>query len=143
MADNFFEGIIIVALERKEGISKTTAKPWAMQDFVIEQTHGAFPARMVFTVSGKDKLDTWQIVVGQHLRVHFEVNAREYNGKYYNSVRAWKVEQLQQVAQPTAVSTPPPSEAQPTPAANVASPALMPTQDELFNSDEDPNNMPF
>lgn len=128
MADNFFEGVIIVALGRKEGISTTTAKPWAMQDFVIEETHGAYRKKMVFTVSDKIKLDTWKISVGQHLRVHFELNAREYNGKYYNSVRAWKVEQLQSVAQPT-------------PAANAVPLDPMPTQEELLRGD--PNELPF
>ena len=104
MIDNQFEGVVIAALERRDGITKSTAKPWASQDFVIEETKGAFPAKMLFTVFGKDKLDTWNIAVGKHLRVHINVNAKEYNGKWYNSVQAWKVEELEPIAQPPVAS---------------------------------------
>ena len=131
MIDNQFEGIVIAALERREGIAKSTAKPWASQDFVIEETKGAFPAKMVFSVFGKEKLDTWNIAVGKHLRVHINVNAKEYNGKWYNSVQAWKVEELEPIAQPPVASP----QSAPAPPAPVE-------QADIFAPDES-NDIPF
>ncbi len=86
-----FTGRIIKALEPRTGVSSRTGNPWKMQDFVIEETMGQFPKRMVFNVFGEDNLNRFNIQEGQELTVSFDINAREYNGRWYNDVRVWNV----------------------------------------------------
>ena len=47
---------------------------------------------MVFEVFGEERLNQMNIQEGQELKVSFDIDAREYNGRWYNSIRAWKVE---------------------------------------------------
>ena len=86
-----FTGRIIKALEPRSGVSARTGNPWKMQDFVIEETMGQFPKRMVFNVFGEDNLNRFNIQEGQELTISFDVNAREYNGRWFNDIRAWNV----------------------------------------------------
>lgn len=85
------EGKIIQVLEARGGTSAKTGSPWKMQSYVLEMP-GTFPRRMVFEVFGEDKINAMNIQEGQDLRVSFDIDAREYQGRWYNSIRAWKVE---------------------------------------------------
>ena len=116
-----FTGRIIQALEPRSGVSSRTGNPWKMQDFVIEESVGQYPKRMVFSVFGEDNLNRFNIQVGQELTVSFDINAREYNGRWYNDVRAWNV-------MPATPGTPAAQPAAPFPPANqpVAQPAAQP-----------------
>ena len=96
-----FTGRIIKALEPRSGVSARTGNPWKMQDFVIEEAMGQFPKRMVFNVFGEDNLNRFNIQEGQEVTVSFDVNAREYNGRWFNDIRAWNVVPAVQ-AQPVA-----------------------------------------
>ena len=84
-------GKIIAVLDARDGVSKTTGNAWKTQDYVLE-THDQYPRRMVFNVFGEDKITEFNIQVGQELTVSFDINAREYNGRWYNDIRAWKVD---------------------------------------------------
>lgn len=86
-----FTGRIIKVLDQRAGVSSRTGNPWKMQDFVIEETVGQFPKRMVFNVFGEENLNRFNIQEGQELTVSFDINAREYNGRWYNDVRVWNV----------------------------------------------------
>ena len=87
------QGKVIIMSDIRSGVSKTTGNPWAAQDFVIE-THEQFPKRMMFTVFGEDKLKQFNIQMGEEINVFFDINAREYNGKYYNDIRAWRIDRV-------------------------------------------------
>ena len=87
-----FTGRIIQVLEPRGGVSSRTGNPWKTQEFVIEETVGQYPKRMVFNVFGEDNLTRFNIQQGQELTISFDINAREYNGRWYNDIRAWKVE---------------------------------------------------
>ncbi len=120
-----FTGRIIKALEQRTGVSSRTGNPWKMQDFVIEETVGQFPKRMVFNVFGEDNLNRFNIQEGQEVTVSFDINAREYNSRWYNDIRAWNVVPAtpaapiaaQPAAQPVAAAQPtapfPPAEQAP------------------------------
>lgn len=120
-----FTGRIIKALEQRTGVSSRTGNPWKMQDFVIEETVGQFPKRMVFNVFGEENLNRFNIQEGQEVTVSFDINAREYNGRWYNDIRAWNVVAAtpaapiatQPAAQPVAAAQPaapfPPAEQAP------------------------------
>ena len=84
-------GKIIAALEPRSGVSKTSGSPWMTQEFVLETINEQYPKKMVFNIFGEDKIQQAAISVGDVVVVSFDINAREYNGRWYNDVRAWRV----------------------------------------------------
>ncbi len=92
-------GRIIAVLEAKSGTSSKTGNPWMMQGYVIE-VPGQFPRRCAFTVFGEDKIKQLNIQNGEDLTVQFDIDAREYNGHWYNDFRAYNVIRGQQNPQP-------------------------------------------
>lgn len=92
MAD--ITGKIIVVLPTRSGTSARGTQ-WSSQTAVIE-THEQYPKRVAFDVLG-DKITEFNLQVGEEVTVSFDINAREFNGKWYNSVNAWQV--VRQVGQ--------------------------------------------
>lgn len=84
-------GKITEALEARGGTSARTGNNWRTQSFVLE-TIEQYPRHLCFEVFGDDKLKLFNIQVGQVLKVYFDVDAHEYQGRWYNQIRAWKVE---------------------------------------------------
>ncbi|MCH8568004.1 MAG: DUF3127 domain-containing protein [Balneolales bacterium] len=65
--------------------------PWSKQDFIVE-IPGDYPKKVCFTMWG-DKANMLQSLnQGQQLKIFFDVESREYNGKWYTDVKAWKIE---------------------------------------------------
>jgi hypothetical protein len=126
-------GKIIAVLEARGGVSKATGNSWKTQDYVIE-THEQYPRRMCFNVFGEDKISQMNIQVGDTLTVFFDINAREYNGRWYNDVRAWRIE--------PAGSTSAAPQAPVTPAAPSAPVAPPPTEVPEFTSMPE-DDLPF
>lgn len=83
-------GKIIAVLPERGGISKT-GNEWKTQEYVLE-THEQYPRRMCFNVFGADKISQFNIQAGEEMTVSFDINAREYQGRWYNDIRAWRVE---------------------------------------------------
>lgn len=84
-------GKIIAILPARGGTSVRTGNEWKSQEFVIE-THDQFPKKCVFTVFGVDRLAQFNIQSGEELTVSFDIDAHDYNGRWFNDIRAWKVE---------------------------------------------------
>ena len=84
-------GKIIAALEPRGGVSQRTGNTWKSQEFVIE-THEQYPKRCVFRVFGEDRLRDFNIQVGEELTVSFDIDAHEYQGRWFNDVSAWRVQ---------------------------------------------------
>ena len=84
------QGKIITALEPRSGKSNRTGNDWKSQDFVIE-THEQYPKKCVFTVFGEDRLNQFGLKVGDEVTVSLDIDAHEYNGRWFNDVRAWRV----------------------------------------------------
>ncbi len=82
------QGKVIAALPARSGTS--ARGEWTAQDFVIE-THDTYPRKMVFSVFGADRLQRFNIQIGQEVMVSFDIDAHEYNGRWFNSVRAFDV----------------------------------------------------
>lgn len=112
-----FTGKIIHVGQKRGGTSARTGNAWAVQEYVIEETQGQYPKKCVFEVFGEDRLAQMNIQAGEELTVSFDIDAREYNGRWYNSIRAWKVDRTPVAAAPAAPATaeapavPPPTEA--------------------------------
>ena len=88
-------GKAIAALPVKSGVSQRTGEQWQSREYVIE-TQEQYPKKMCFEVFGTAKLKEFNIRNNDLIKVHFDITAREYNGKWYNSIRAWKVEHANQ-----------------------------------------------
>ena len=100
-------GIITVVLPLQEGTSaKGTA--WSKQTAVVEESEGQYPQSLAFDMMG-DKIAA--LTVGQQVEVDFDTKAREYQGKYFNNINAWKVTVIgatQTAPQTASTNTPPP-----------------------------------
>ena len=84
------KGNLIQILKPESGVSKA-GKEWKKQDFVIE-TNEQFPKKVCFTLFG-DKISLLEgISEGMELEVYFSVESRDYNGKWYHNINAWKIE---------------------------------------------------
>ena len=91
-------GKIIAILPAQGGVSQRTGNPWKSQDYVIE-TQEIYPKKCCFSVFGDEKIQQMNIQLGETLTVSLDINANEYQGKWYNQVRAWKVERMAQAQQ--------------------------------------------
>ena len=127
-------GKAIAALPVKSGVSQRTGEQWQSREYVIE-TQEQYPKKMCFEVFGTDKLKEFNIRNNDLIKVHFDISAREYNGKWYNSIRAWKVEHVNQdgsaagaTANQVAASSP---QAPQAPATKVASTTKQESDDDL------------
>ena len=49
---------------------------------------------MCFDVFGADKIEQFNIQMGEELTVSFDVDARQWQDRWFNSIRAWKVERV-------------------------------------------------
>lgn len=126
-------GKIIVALPAQGGISKS-GKEWSRQDYVIE-TKDQYPKKIAFSVMN-DNIMNFGLTVGQEADIQVDINASEWNGKWYNSITCWKAtirNASQQAApsQPNYASAPP---QQPVPP--------QPTQQQMFGN-ENKDDLPF
>jgi|APTNR8051073442_1049403.scaffolds.fasta_scaffold11602_3 hypothetical protein len=82
-------GTLVQVLEAQTGIGKNG--PWKKQGFVIE-TKEKFPKKVHISAwnAAADSIEKLQ--PGVALKVSFDVESREFNGKWYTDVKAWKVE---------------------------------------------------
>lgn len=83
------QGKIIQALEPRTGQNARGA--WMVQEFVLESYDQPYSRRCVFSVFSEDRLKQFNLKIGDDVAVDIDIDAREYNGRYYNSVRAWRV----------------------------------------------------
>ena len=63
---------------------------WKRQEFVIE-LEGTFPRKVCISSWG-DKVNVESLTEGSMLNVFFDVESREFNGKWYTNLTAWKIE---------------------------------------------------
>ena len=87
-----FKGKIIAVLPSRSGVSKA-GKPWTFQEYVIESSE-QYARKMCFQVFGDEKIKQFNIQVGDMLNVSFEIDARQWNDRWFNSIRALKVERV-------------------------------------------------
>ena len=98
-------GKIIVALPEVSGTSKA-GKPWKKREYVLE-TQENYPSKVYFNFFG-DKADQYPLSVGQLIKLSFDINSREFNGRWYTDISGWKAEP----AEGTAYQQPAPGVAQ-------------------------------
>ena len=87
-----FTGRVRTAYELQSGIGKT-GKEWRTASFLIEEEGQRFNQSIVVEQRG-DFISKQPLVVGRLVTVYFDISAREYNGKGFNTLNCWKVENL-------------------------------------------------
>jgi hypothetical protein len=63
---------------------------WKRQDIIVE-SGGRFPKMICVSVWG-DKINEKQLLIGNILKIDFEIESHEHNGKWYTSIKAWKID---------------------------------------------------
>ena len=86
-------GKVVAVMLPRTGISKSSGTEWMAQEYVIE-TIDDRPRKFVFDVFGKDRIQEFNIQYGELIKVHFEISASQWQNRWYNSVRAWRIERF-------------------------------------------------
>ena len=134
-------GRIIAVLPASSGVSSRTGNPWMSQDYVIE-VPGQYPRKCVFRVFGEDRIKQFNIQMGEDLTVSFDIDAHEFNGRWFNDVRAFNVVRgaAPVAAAPVAGGAPfPPQQGVAAPAASTA--PFPPAQEPVGDGSTD--DLPF
>jgi hypothetical protein len=86
-------GTITKVIDVETGTSKA-GKAWKKQSFVVD-TGEAYNPEVCFSLFGDDKVDMLkQFAEGESVEVAFNVSSREFNGKYYHNIDAWKISKV-------------------------------------------------
>ena len=89
------QGKVIAVLPERSGVS--ARGEWKSQTYVIE-TQEQYPKKMAFDVFEADRLAQFNIHSGEEILVSFDIDAHEYQGRWFNSIRAWNVTKVSQQA---------------------------------------------
>jgi hypothetical protein len=112
------QGKIISVLEPQRFVSQKNGNEYVTTVFVIE-TQGQYPKKVAFKVMGEDKFKQMGIVMGGTYNVSFDVESREWQGKWFTECQAWRTQRVdgtqEQTQQATTQTTQKPA---PTPAQN-------------------------
>ena len=84
------KGKVQQILKPESGVSRA-GKEWNKQEFVIE-TEDQFPKKICFTLFGDKTSLIDGLSNGEEVEVSFNVESREYNGKWFHNINAWKVD---------------------------------------------------
>ena len=131
-------GRIIAVLPAQSGVSARTGNSWMSQEYVIE-VPGQYPRKCVFRIFGEDRIKQYNIQQGEDLTVQFDIDAHEFNGRWFNDVRAYNVVRGQV---PTAAGAPVGApQASPFPPADGATSPFPPAQEPAGEGSTD--DLPF
>lgn len=120
-------GKIIQVLPAQEGVGRN-GNPWKVQPYVLE-TLDQYPRKVHFEVFGEDRIKQNPCDLDQLVTVSFDIESREFNGRWYTSIRAWKIQQGDMTQAGVAPA------AAPQAAAPVAAPAAAPAEATPTNVD--------
>ena len=115
-------GKITHAFPEVSGTSKA-GNTWKKREYVLE-TQETYPRKVFFDFFG-ERADQYPLTVGQMVKLSFDIESREYNGKWYTSIRGWKAESADGSAMAAAAPAAPASMAgAPAPGAFPPPPAM-------------------
>ena len=91
IANMELKGKIIKLLPLQTGTGKNGT--WKKQEYIL-QTEEQFPKKICFVVWG-EKIDEYSLKEGDGVTASVDIESREFNGRWYTDVKAWKVERAQ------------------------------------------------
>lgn len=85
------------------GVSQS-GKEWASLNFVVTNDQDRYPRTIYFRLFGQERINEAALKVGDCITVDFDIDAHEYNGRWFNELNAWRithiaVQQPQQASQ--------------------------------------------
>jgi hypothetical protein len=63
---------------------------WRKQDIIVE-TDGQYPKKVCISIWG-DKINAQQLEIGNTIAIDFDAESREFSGRWYTDLKAWKIE---------------------------------------------------
>lgn len=91
MANIEIEGRLLRKMEPQSG--RSSRGEWIKQEFVVEFQDGNYPSNAVFSVWGQDKVKELEAFsLGSQIKVSFGISSREFNGRWYTDLRAWRLQ---------------------------------------------------
>ncbi|MBR3330735.1 MAG: DUF3127 domain-containing protein [Mogibacterium sp.] len=83
-------GILLRKLDEHSGVSQRTGNAWRNAEFLME-VPGQYPQHINFTVTDgqSGRIAHFENHIGKTVTVSFDIDAHEYNGRWYNEVKAW------------------------------------------------------
>ena len=128
-----FEGTVFRIMPATSG--QSARGPWQRQEVIFDMKgQSQYPRKICVTFFNKAE-EVARLTVGAEYNVSIDIESREYNGKWYTDVRAWRIVAKEQ--------TPP------TPAGGVNPPAYsapMPTEEPAYarnTAAQDVDDLPF
>ena len=100
-------GKVIQVLPLTGGTSATTGKTWQVETFIIETLEN-YPRKVAIEVFGEQRIKDNPVQIDQVYTISFDLESREFNGRWYTSARAWKIVAGQVAPQPVAQPVGPP-----------------------------------
>lgn len=85
------EGRIIQKLDPVSGVSKA-GNNWSKQEYVLE-TQEAYPKKIFFSFFG-DRANQYPLNVGDTVRLSFDIDSHEFNGRWFTNINGWKAEKI-------------------------------------------------
>lgn len=82
-------GKIIAVLPPQGGVSKA-GRQWKKAEYVLE-THDAYPRKVKFDFFG-DRADQYPLAIGDEVTISFDIESREFNGRWYTDIHGWKAD---------------------------------------------------
>lgn len=84
------QGNIVKVFEPRSGTS-SSGKQWSSLDFVVE-VPGQYARRIVLNIFGEERIKALAPKEGEvNVVVDFDIDAHEYNGRFYNEIKAWNI----------------------------------------------------
>ena len=84
-------GTIIAVMQPTGGVSQRSGNTWMKQEYVLE-IPAQYPRRICFSIFGEDRIKQFNIQQGeQNVAIQFDIDAHEYNGRWFNEIRAYNV----------------------------------------------------
>jgi hypothetical protein len=74
---------------------------FSVREFVVTTPDAKYPQDILFQTVNDKMAVLESLGVGQQVEVSYNVRGREFNGRYYNTLDAWKVQIIGQAAQTT------------------------------------------
>ena len=126
----------------QSGVSARTGNSWMSQDYVIE-VPGQYPKRCVFRIFGEDRIKQFNIQMNEDVTIQFDIDAHEYQGRWFNDIRAYNVVrgQVPPVAGAAPVAGVAPGASPFPPAPDAATSPFPPTQEPAGEGSAD--DLPF
>ncbi|MBQ2440741.1 MAG: DUF3127 domain-containing protein [Paludibacteraceae bacterium] len=131
------KGKVIQILPIQEGTAKATGNPWKSQSFIIE-TQEQYPRKICCEIFGEDRINANPVQMDEMVTVSFDIDSREYNGRWYTSIRAYRVVKDGASTTPPIAQAPVQPQAQPAPMSSDTAPF-----DAVASSGDEESDLPF